>query len=90
MAKTRLKDKSSRPPAEMSFEQALAELEQIVAQLEAGQPALDEALAMFERGQALAAHCGALLDSAELKIQTLTPGPAGYELHDGVEAETEA
>jgi exodeoxyribonuclease VII small subunit len=51
MAKTKLKDKGVRPAAELTFEQALAELEQIVGQLEAGTPALDEALTLFERGQ---------------------------------------
>jgi exodeoxyribonuclease VII small subunit len=71
----------------MTFEQAFQELEEIVRQLEGGQPALDEALALFERGQALAARCGALLDSAELKVRQLVPKEGGYELEDFEEAE---
>lgn len=89
MPKTKSKNKSAGPTAEMSFEQALAELEQIVSQLEAGQLSLDEALALFERGQALALHGGALLDSAELKVQTLAPTPGGPELQDLEEAVTQ-
>lgn len=75
------------PVDQMTFEQAFQELEEIVRQLEAGQPALDEALALFERGQALAARCGALLDSAELKVRQLVPKEGGYELEDFEEAE---
>lgn len=64
----------------LSFETAFAELETIVEQLEAGELALEEALALFERGQALAARCGHLLESAELKIKMLTPGAEGGAL----------
>jgi exodeoxyribonuclease VII small subunit len=73
----------------LSFEQALAELEQIIDQLESGQLALDEALALFERGQQLTTACGAQLDNAELKIQKLAPKPEGYALQDTDEAEIE-
>jgi exodeoxyribonuclease VII small subunit len=89
MPKAKPKNKTADPLAEINFEQALAELEQIVGQLEGGQLALDEALALFERGQLLTAHCGALLDSAELKIQTLAPKPGGYELQDFEAAEAQ-
>jgi exodeoxyribonuclease VII small subunit len=64
------------PVDELSFEQAYQELEELVRQLEAGALALDESLALFERGRALAARCQAALDAAELKVQTLTPGGA--------------
>ena len=57
----------------LTFEQAFVELEETVRKLEAGGLVLDESLALFERGQALAAHCGAQLDQAELKIKQLTP-----------------
>jgi exodeoxyribonuclease VII small subunit len=79
------KSKKARPGtgggevAALSFEAALAELERIVEQLEAGQLPLEAALALFERGQALAARCGSLLDGAELKVQALVQradGPA--------------
>ena len=54
---------------ELTYEQALAELEEIVTALEGEQNQLDEAIKLFERGQALAARCGALLEAAELKVK---------------------
>ena len=57
----------------LTFEQAFAELEETVRKLEAGGLTLEESLALFERGQALAARCGTQLDEAELKIKQLTP-----------------
>jgi len=63
--------------AELSFEEAFAELEATVARLEKGDLPLEDALALFERGQALAAHCGVQLDSAELKVRQLIPGQGG-------------
>ncbi|RMF47086.1 MAG: exodeoxyribonuclease VII small subunit, partial [Anaerolineae bacterium] len=59
------------PPEELSYEQALAELEEIVAALESDEKTLDEVLHLFERGQALAKHCAALLEQAEVKITQL-------------------
>ena len=58
---------------ELTFEQAFEELEETVGKLEAGGLTLEESLAIFERGQALAAHCGKQLDEAELKIKQITP-----------------
>lgn len=58
---------------DLTFEQAFAELEETVRKLEAGGLPLEESLALFERGQALAAHCNAQLDQAELKIRQLSP-----------------
>ena len=66
--------KKPSPPPEPTFESAFAELEEIVARLESGELSLDEALALFERGQALAVKCSALLDAAELKVKQLMPG----------------
>jgi exodeoxyribonuclease VII small subunit len=60
------------PVEKMNYEAAYAELEQIVGALEQNQPSLEEALASFERGEALAARCAALLDQAELKVRQLT------------------
>ncbi len=57
---------------ELTYEQAFAELEKIVAALESEEHSLDEAMALFERGQSLAAHCAGLLEKAELKVQQLT------------------
>jgi exodeoxyribonuclease VII small subunit len=57
----------------LTFEQAFSQLEETVGKLEAGALTLEESLALFERGQALAARCNAQLDEAELKIKRLTP-----------------
>lgn len=57
---------------ELSFEEAYAQLAEIVAQLEAGDLSLDESVTLYARGQALAKHCGAVLDTAELRIQQIT------------------
>jgi exodeoxyribonuclease VII small subunit len=56
---------------EPTFEQAEAELEQIVARLEQGQAPLDEALALWERGEELYALCRARLDAAQGKVEEL-------------------
>jgi len=56
---------------ELSFEQARAELETIVERLEQGQAPLDEALALWERGEQLYALCRARLDSAQGRIEEL-------------------
>ena len=67
----------------LSFEQAFVELEETVGKLEAGGLALEESLALFERGQALAAHCNVQLDRAELKIQKLSPeGVVPFDLEE--------
>jgi exodeoxyribonuclease VII small subunit len=57
----------------LTFEQAFNELEETVRKLEAGGLTLEESLALFERGQALAARCNVQLDEAELKIRQLSP-----------------
>jgi exodeoxyribonuclease VII small subunit len=56
-----------------SFESLFRELEATVAKLEAGDLALDESLALFQRGMDLAKKCGELLDHAELRIKELVP-----------------
>jgi exodeoxyribonuclease VII small subunit len=60
------------PVEKLNYEQALEEFETIVAALESGEHPLEEALALFERGQALYQRCTELLDKAELKVQQLT------------------
>jgi exodeoxyribonuclease VII small subunit len=57
---------------QMTYEQAFAELEKIVAALESNQSSLDEVMALFERGQQLGQHCNELLNQAELKVRILT------------------
>lgn len=56
-----------------SFEQLFQELEATVHKLEAGNLALDESLALYERGMQLAKQCNDQLDRAELRIQELGP-----------------
>ncbi len=56
----------------LSYEEAFEELGKIVADLEAEVNNLDTAVALFERGQALARHCAELLNKADLKVQMLT------------------
>jgi len=70
MAKTAVK-KSERSIEELTYEEALVELEQIVEVLEGEQNPLEESMKLFERGQALVRQCGALLESAQLKVQKL-------------------
>jgi len=65
MAKT-----TEAPP---TYESLYARMQAIVARLEAGQLPLDEALALYEEGVAVAAACQRLLDEAELRIQELSP-----------------
>ena len=58
--------------AALSFEDALAELERIVRQLEDGRAKLDDAIAAYERGTALKRHCEAKLREAQAKIDRIT------------------
>jgi exodeoxyribonuclease VII small subunit len=53
----------------LAYEEALAELEEIVSALEDEHNKLDDAIKLFARGQALAARCGVLLEAAELKVK---------------------
>ena len=57
---------------ELSYEQALTELEMIVSSLEVNKLSLEDSLALFERGQVLTKHCIELLDKAELRIKKLS------------------
>lgn len=59
-------------PEEIKFEEAIAELEEIVARLEAGDLTLEESLALFERGQQLAEFCNRQLEAATLRVEQLT------------------
>jgi len=61
---------------DLAFEAAFAQLEEVVGKLEAGDLPLDDALALFEQGQKLAAYCSAKLDEAELKVQKLSASGA--------------
>ncbi|HEX2997568.1 MAG TPA: exodeoxyribonuclease VII small subunit [Anaerolineales bacterium] len=61
--------KVEKPVEELTYEEALTELEEIVSALEGEQNRLEEAIKLFERGQALAGRCGVLLEAAELKVR---------------------
>ena len=63
---------SAKPVAEMSFEEAMAELEQVVNRLERGDVPLEESITLYERGAELKARCDAKLEEAEEKIAKIT------------------
>lgn len=56
----------------LSFEAALSQLEEIVGKLESGRAPLAESIAIYERGEALKAHCETLLRTAEARIEKIT------------------
>jgi exodeoxyribonuclease VII small subunit len=62
---------AEKPVAEMSFEEAMAALEQVVGALEKGDVALEASIALYERGAALRAHCAAKLKDAEEKVELI-------------------
>lgn len=62
---------SEKPVAEMSFEEAMAALEAVVGQLERGDVALEQSIALYERGAALKAHCSGKLKDAEAKVEMI-------------------
>jgi exodeoxyribonuclease VII small subunit len=71
---------ASETPADLatlSFEDALAELEAIVKRLEGGQARLEQAIAEYERGAALRAHCERKLAEAEAKLQAVVTAANG-------------
>lgn len=74
--------KSPRPVDTLSFEDALAELEAIVRDLEGGRGKLEEAVSAYERGAALRRHCEAKLAEAEAKLQAIVETPSGVTLRD--------
>ena len=61
----------------MSFEIALKELEQIVTRLERGDVELEQSIDIYERGEALRAHCDQLLKRAEAKVERITLNAQG-------------
>jgi exodeoxyribonuclease VII small subunit len=79
MAKAAAGDKKQADVASMSFEDALAELERIVGELEDGRIKLDDAIAAYERGAALKAQCEKKLSEAKEKVEKISLGPAGPE-----------
>jgi len=76
--KTETKEYSFTPIEELTYENALEELNSVVQKLEVEELSLEEALAYFERGQNLAQYCAKLLDQTELKVEQII----GEELVD--------
>ena len=62
---------------EMSFEEAMGALEAVVTQLERGEVALEQSIALYERGAALKAHCEKVLKAAEERVEKITLGENG-------------
>lgn len=60
-----------KPVSELSFEEALRELEQVVGQLERGDVPLEQSIQLYERGAALKAHCEARLAAAQARIEQI-------------------
>lgn len=70
-------DRPPVPVAEMSFEQALKELEAIVQELEAGKVDLEKSIERYERGEALKSHCERLLKEAEGRVERIRLNAGG-------------
>ena len=68
------KTSSPKPVEKLTYEEAFAELEKIVNMLEGEQNPLDDAMSLFERGQALIKRCSELLEGAELKVRQVSDG----------------
>ena len=66
-----------KPIKEMSFEEAMAELEQVVAKLESGQAPLDQSIDLYERGAKLKERCEGSLKDAELRVNKIIVGKDG-------------
>ena len=75
--------------ADMSFEEALRALQQVVRQLEDGEVPLDQSITLYERGEKLRAHCQARLDAAQARIEAIVLDakgqPTGTKAFDGAE-----
>jgi len=65
------------PVNDMSFEQSLKELEEIVSRLERGNVELERSISIYERGESLRKHCDELLKSAEAKVEKITLDATG-------------
>jgi exodeoxyribonuclease VII small subunit len=70
-------DPTATPIERLSFDNALAELQRTVAELETGGQPLERSIALYERGVALHERCAALLSEAELKVQQLVTRAGG-------------
>lgn len=71
----------------MSYEESFIELQSVVEKLEGGELPLKDSLALFERGQALSAHCSELLEDAQLRLRQLTQNESGELIETDLELE---
>lgn len=69
--------KATKDLSDLSFEEAMASLEQIVAKLESGNASLEQSIDLYTRGTQLKAHCEAKLKDAQAKIEKITLDDAG-------------
>lgn len=74
--------KRNQPPPK-SFEDGLAELEQILSEIEGGEIGLEESLIKYERGNFLIGHCRTILNRAEKQIEQLSKGESPVEAEEG-------
>ncbi|HEY7117416.1 MAG TPA: exodeoxyribonuclease VII small subunit [Tepidisphaeraceae bacterium] len=79
--------KNQTPPK--SFEDAVAELEQILARIESGELGLEETLLQYERGNFLIQHCRDVLNAAEKQIEVISKGPDGAPVSRSLDASEE-
>ena len=63
--------------SQMTFEDALKALEDVVRKLETGEVPLDDSISLYERGETLRKHCQARLDAAQARIEKIVAGPDG-------------
>lgn len=82
--------RKGRAPAELSFEDAIDQLESIIEKIESGEVGLEECLAYYEQGTKLARHCGTILTRAQQRIAELTPDAQGVLQVKDDEVEVEA
>jgi exodeoxyribonuclease VII small subunit len=70
-------DEQGSDIGQMTFEDALRALEDVVRNLETGEVPLDQSIDLYERGEALRKHCQARLDAAQARIEKIVAGPDG-------------
>ena len=70
-------DEAAPNLTELTFEDALRQLEAVVKQLESGDVPLDESIDLYERGEALRKHCQARLDAAQARIEKIVTDASG-------------
>jgi exodeoxyribonuclease VII small subunit len=74
-------DEGAPDIAQMTFEDALRALEDVVRRLESGDVPLDASIDLYERGEALRNHCQTRLDAAQARIEKIVAGPDGKPSH---------